>query len=603
MPDADRLDRLLIEAGERWRASQLPVPPLERVWKPRSARSGTRPWTLLLAAGLVTVLAAAVVGGGGRPLPTASNAAVGPSTAPSVPSSCFVTLDPDPAPLATQTAGLTLPGFLVPYGAPKLWALIPRSGSLASSTSTTGGRFVRTFWYSTAWSIADEPTPSISVSAGRLGGGDSVTGSAAVSARSRELGTSMIVSLDLPSGGCWQITGTYRDQSLSYVVWVERDSSTVIVSDSTTLPGDVDGVPVTPIADAAAALASTQPGQSILVGGWLTPDVVMSCPMMQTFPDLWNVCFAIRLSPGPWGGEFQAVYRGSSDATLPTISRGQVEPVVLRVHSRDPGCPSTYDCASLPALDAVVWLGRVGPVTSPASTPPPDGISKADAERIAVAEALGSPQRAPGGVVVVSARSGHYAEIGPAGSADVAGDRWVWAVVVSGHFTAPHCQPPTACLSSVEDSLVVLDYVTGTVLLQETPAAPSASDAADARTVLAKYLDAIRGRYLDLAWGFLSAYSRQRFGSEQVFIDAVTGGGRSSGSVQISDPVALQSSDLVDSGYFEPGLLTDVEATAIASRTFFISTLDPSVDGASAGSRTYVVAALDDTEWLIWLAH
>jgi hypothetical protein len=472
MPDADKLDRLLAEAGDRWRAVQPGPPAIDAVWvRPRS-HSWVRATTLLVAAALVVVVGSAALGIGGRPAPTTTTA-VGPSPSPTVPGSCPVTLHPDGAPLASQTATLSLPGSMVPYGQPQLWTLIPRSGSWTSSTSTTGGRFIRTLWYSDLWSVRDEPSPSISVSAGRLGGGDSVTGSAAVNARSRELGTSMIVSLDLPSGGCWQITGTYRDKSLSYVVWVERDTSTVIVSDSTILPSDVDGVPVTSAADAPGALAATLSGQSILVGGWLTPPVTMFCPDMQTVPDVWNVCSAIRLSPDPWGGDVLPVYQGAVATALPTIADGQVEPVVLRVHSRDPECPSTDDCASLAVLDAVVWLGRMGPVASPAGTAPPGGISQEVAERIAVDEALGAPQRAPGGVVVVTSRSGHYSEVGRPGSTDVAGDRWVWAVVVSGRFTAPHCQPPTACLSGLEDSLIVLDYVTGEVLLQETPAPSS----------------------------------------------------------------------------------------------------------------------------------
>jgi hypothetical protein len=33
----------------------------------------------------------------------------------------------------------------------------------------------------------------------------------------------MLVGIEIPTAGCWQITGQYRDASLSYVVRVEGD--------------------------------------------------------------------------------------------------------------------------------------------------------------------------------------------------------------------------------------------------------------------------------------------------------------------------------------------------------------------------------------------
>jgi hypothetical protein len=151
--------------------------------------------------------------------------------------------------------------------------------------------------------------------------------------------------------------------------------------------------------------------------------------------------------------------------------------VVLETIQVAPSCPSGAPCpvvgsTTLVVVDFVTGEVLIQETPAPTDTQPTDGISKEEAERIAVNEALSAPQRS-GNVLVVSSRFGRYAEVGRPGSSDVAGDRWVWAVVVSGRFTTPHCSPPTACLSSVEDSLIVLDYVTGEVLLQETPAPSS----------------------------------------------------------------------------------------------------------------------------------
>ena len=220
MPD---VDRLLAEAGERWRAGQPGSPSLD----PATLRRVDRPARLwpMFSAVIVVALAAVALGGlwAGRPpsgISTPTPTATVP--APTVPASCLVTAPRDDlGPLAPLVADLSLPSFLGWYGSPGLYTWVPRSGSAGPST------FIRTFWYSRAWSPADEPDPTIVVSAGRFGrGGESIIGGRAVSARSSELGTSMIVALELPSGGCWQIDATYRDQSLSYVVWVPIDGPT-----------------------------------------------------------------------------------------------------------------------------------------------------------------------------------------------------------------------------------------------------------------------------------------------------------------------------------------------------------------------------------------
>jgi hypothetical protein len=31
----------------------------------------------------------------------------------------------------------------------------------------------------------------------------------------------MLTGIDVPSAGCWEITGHYRDQAITFVVWVD----------------------------------------------------------------------------------------------------------------------------------------------------------------------------------------------------------------------------------------------------------------------------------------------------------------------------------------------------------------------------------------------
>ena len=35
-----------------------------------------------------------------------------------------------------------------------------------------------------------------------------------------DFGSAMLMGIDVPTAGCWQITATYRKASLSYVAWV-----------------------------------------------------------------------------------------------------------------------------------------------------------------------------------------------------------------------------------------------------------------------------------------------------------------------------------------------------------------------------------------------
>jgi hypothetical protein len=362
MPDGDRVDRLLTEAGERWRAGQAPTPPLAAVWRPPAPRQRLRSAPLLVAAGLVVVLAAAVVGAGGKPSPSPSRAANGPSAAPTVPGSCPVTLHADAAPLASQVASLAIPGFYAPYGAPSLWALIPSAGYWLGSPSTTGGIFLRTFWYSDRWSITDEPDPAISVSAGRLGGGESVTGGRAVNARSRELGTSMIVALDLPSGGCWQITGTYRDRSLSYVVWVPGGAPTPVPSDAAAIPAEIDGQAVL-VGDAArAAFTASTDSTPFLVGGWVPQPVALSCPAILE-SDPWNPCLVIRLLDAQAGGAASiSLFAGSGQRFVGPLPAGSTKALVFRVHTHDAACLGRRaDCVFRPVVEALVWSGPIVP--------------------------------------------------------------------------------------------------------------------------------------------------------------------------------------------------------------------------------------------------
>ena len=78
----------------------------------------------------------------------------------------------------------------------------------------------KTFWWSADWSPRVAPEPEITVTGRRLDGvgtfraGDPGTNATA------DFGTAMLVGVDYPSVGCWQITAHYREATLAIVVQV-----------------------------------------------------------------------------------------------------------------------------------------------------------------------------------------------------------------------------------------------------------------------------------------------------------------------------------------------------------------------------------------------
>jgi hypothetical protein len=235
------------------------------------------------------------------------------------------------------------------------------------------------------------------------------------------------------------------------------------------LPKAIDGVRILVGAAARAAIQASADSDPILIGGWLHAPVVLFCPMVLT-PDPFNSCFRGRLYASPFGGsEMIGLVQLHGGPTLPSLGDDEVQPVVVAVHTHDPACPSPGACALTPVFDAIVWSGRIAPVSAPTSTRPPAGFSEAAAIEAAI---LVAAEHSSTGPTVLSAVAGHYAEVGPGGG-DVAGDRWVWAITLGGAFPAPDCGSGAAassCRAVGSTSLVVLDYVDGTFLISTTPA-------------------------------------------------------------------------------------------------------------------------------------
>jgi hypothetical protein len=81
----------------------------------------------------------------------------------------------------------------------------------------------KTAWGSVDFDLRKEPYPDLKVTGRRLDGDapplltteatNALTGPTTANAE-------MVVGVYVPTPGCWEITGEYRGQKLSYVVWV-----------------------------------------------------------------------------------------------------------------------------------------------------------------------------------------------------------------------------------------------------------------------------------------------------------------------------------------------------------------------------------------------
>ena len=236
------IDKLLHVAGERWRASQADPPSVDPVVFTVRPRPSARRFLTAASTGIAAVVViglVAVAVGPGR-TPGASGSPVGGPTAapgvadaspsatleasPSVPFTCDVTRPTDPLVPPDGYPAEPPPGYGSDwYGTPALWTTLDRNGETwAHLPITPDGLSQKTWWWSTDWVPEANPVPDITVVGTRLDAPGSFEANQATSATAG-LGTAMLVGVTVPTPGCWRLTGTYLDASLSIIVEVTGD--------------------------------------------------------------------------------------------------------------------------------------------------------------------------------------------------------------------------------------------------------------------------------------------------------------------------------------------------------------------------------------------
>ena len=153
---------------------------------------------------------------------TAVSSAPAQDTGLQPPSSCRVTVQSTPALFAPPPYPQSAPGFgNFWYGSQTLWTMLGEGGTWHGLPRHPNGFRQKVFWWSPGFDGRIEPRPQLSVVGRRLDGRESFIAGPATNARHADFGGwTILTGIDVPTAGCWELTGTYRNQSLTFVVWI-----------------------------------------------------------------------------------------------------------------------------------------------------------------------------------------------------------------------------------------------------------------------------------------------------------------------------------------------------------------------------------------------
>ena len=223
----DAVHQLLAASGAQWRATQAdpaPVDPTMFVHEPRRlgfASSG-RVWPFLAGVAVTVAVVAFAAAMAPGLLPRQPNVA-GPGSSTTVDHKGG---DLAHCPITKPTGDFQppqqgeIPASRAWYGSPILWTWLDRDGEVWDGLpKTESGLSQKTFWWSSFFEVRREPQPDIFVIGDRIGQPGQFGFGPGTNAGG-DFGSAMLVGIDVPTEGCWNVTAHYRGASLNYVVWV-----------------------------------------------------------------------------------------------------------------------------------------------------------------------------------------------------------------------------------------------------------------------------------------------------------------------------------------------------------------------------------------------
>jgi hypothetical protein len=135
--------------------------------------------------------------------------------------SCAVTRPPEQSFTPPAPYSQNAPGNYFWYGTDSLWTAVPGNGMWSALPHNPDGYTQKVLWWRKGYSWTAEPEPQLFVTGRRLDAPASPAHvSRATNAYAADIGSAMMVGIDFPTPGCWEITGRYAGAELSFIVWV-----------------------------------------------------------------------------------------------------------------------------------------------------------------------------------------------------------------------------------------------------------------------------------------------------------------------------------------------------------------------------------------------
>ncbi len=157
----------------------------------------------------------------------------------------------------------TPPGDHFWYGDESLWTALPPDGVWDTLPRNPGGYTQKLLWWRVGYSWTGEPEPDLQVTAHRLDDpAIAFSESPATNAFAPDIQSAILIGVEFPTPGCWQITGRYADAELSYVVQIEPGEAAAFRAPATTASSPPDATP-TPAAQVTPTSLTPSPPTAI----------------------------------------------------------------------------------------------------------------------------------------------------------------------------------------------------------------------------------------------------------------------------------------------------------------------------------------------------
>jgi hypothetical protein len=99
--------------------------------------------------------------------------------------------------------------------------MLSADGTWSGLPDNDTGYTQKVFWWRAGYNWRAEPQPDLTVSGKRLDvPAPPLVASRATNAFHPDFSSAMLVGVDMPTLGCWEITGKYQGAALSFVVWI-----------------------------------------------------------------------------------------------------------------------------------------------------------------------------------------------------------------------------------------------------------------------------------------------------------------------------------------------------------------------------------------------